>query len=116
MVQEEFVPEEGIKCTKDELINYCRTLSIIWIPSEKNRRFKDLSGLTTDELIDYVRTLRKDHYQEEIDDLSKGHTGKMYVFNRLVKEQYWCYIKIKINRTKEGNIVAVISFHEDERM
>ena len=114
MSEEELEPEEGIQCKIEELIEYCKIVPIKWIPTAKNKTFRYHAGMTIETIEDHVRTLRKDHYQDEVDDLSQGHTGKMYIFKRLVLEKYWCYIKIKLNRTKEGNIVAVISFHEDE--
>ena len=115
-MQDDKKPEEGLKCTVDELIEYCKTLQPSWVPTEKNANFRFKSGLTIDEIIGYVRTLRKEYFQEEIDDLDAKHSGKMYVFKRLIEDKYWCYIKVKINRTKEGKLLLVISFHEDEKM
>ncbi len=108
--------EEGLKCSVDELIKYCRELPTNWLPTSKNVEFRYRTGLTIDKIVEYVKTLRKEYYQEEIDDKTSGHSGKMYVFKRLVEERYWCYIKIKINRTNDNKLVLVVSFHDDERV
>ena len=116
MDENDKIPEEGIKCSVDELIEYCHSLPSNWLPTDKNVAFRYRACLTIDEIQEYVRTLRKEYYQDEIDDLTPGHSGKMYVFKRLIKEMYWCYIKIKINRTEKGELVLIVSFHDDERM
>ena len=108
--------EEGLQCPIDKLIKYCQELSSVWLPTSKNNEFRYRTGLTIDEIQNYVRTLRKEYFQEEIDDLTPGHSGKMYVFKRLVEEQYWCYIKVKINRTNDRKLVLIVSFHDDEKM
>lgn len=116
MSENDTFPVEGLECTIDELIEYCHSLPSKWLPTDKNVEFKYKSGLTIDDILDYIRTLRKEYYQKEVDDLTDGHSGKMYIFKRLIEEKYWCYIKIKINRTFEGELVLVVSFHEDERI
>ncbi len=116
MDDNEKAPEQGVKCTVDELIEYCRNLSIKWVPTEKNKEFRYKTGLDIDEILNSVRTLRKEYFLEEIDDLSPGYSGKMYVFKRLINEKYYCYIKIKINRTSNGMLVLVVSFHDDESL
>lgn len=108
--------EEGLKCSIDELIKYCHELPSKWLPTDKNWAFKYRTGLTTGKIAEYVKTLRKEYYQEEVDDKTPGHSGKMYVFKRLIEEQYWCYIKVKINRTNNDKLVLVVSFHDDERV
>lgn len=116
MGEKDKTSEEGIKCSLDELIEYCHSLPSKWVPTEKNEAFKYKAMLTIDEIQEYVRTLRKEYYQYELDDITPGHSGKMYVFKRLVEEKYWCYIKVKINRTKDNKLVVIVSFHDDERM
>ena len=108
-------PEEGIKCTIDELIDYCQNLPSKWLPTDKNVEFKYKTGMTIDDIQGYVRDLRKEYYYEELDDLTPGHSGKMYVFKRLIQEHYWCYIKVKVNRTSRNELVLIVSFHDDER-
>ena len=46
-------------------------------------KFKVFEGI--DDIFDYVRTLRKEYFLKEIDDLTPGYSGKMYVFKRLVE-------------------------------
>ncbi len=106
--------EEGIDCTIEEVLDYCKNSEIIIIPREKNEDFKYKSGLTTDDLINHVKSLETRHFKEKIDDLDPKHTGKMYVFKKWVTIEYWCYIKIKINKVEGGSVVVVISFHDDE--
>lgn len=116
MDENDKTPEQGLKCTVDELVEYCHSLPSKWVPTEKNRDFKFKAGMTIDDILDYVKTIRKEHYQKEIDDLTPGYSGKMYVFKRLVEDKYYCYIKVKINRTEEGKLVLVVSFHDDESL
>lgn len=116
MGENDKIPEEGIQCSVDELIEYCHKLPSSWLPTDKNEKFKYKTGIGIDKIKEYVRTLRKEYYQEELNDLSPGHSGKMYVFKRMIEEKFWCYIKIKVNRTKSNEIVLIVSFHDDESM
>ena len=107
---------EGIDCSPDEVVEYCHTSRIDWQPTKKNKEFRFKAGLSIDEIINYVKSIRKEYYQYTIEDITPGHSGKMHVFKRLIEDKYWCYIKVKINKTKEDKFVLVVSFHEDERM
>ena len=111
---DEVIEIEGIDCTVEEVIEYCHTSEIVPIPRKKNEEFRYRAGLTINQMIDYIKSLDKKFFLKKIDDVDPKHKGKLYIFKRLIADTYWCYIKIKINRTERGSIVIVISFHDDE--
>ena len=102
------------KYTVEEVLNFCKNNIVVIVDriDGKNRAFQESVAITYEEMIQEIRTLRKELlYKGPF--LDRDRPGNyLYEFHKLVKNK-WCYIKLTID-DKRTVVVRVISFHESE--
>jgi len=82
------------KYSIDELLTIIKTSVIVVVPRNKNLDFLYRSNSSKEEIIDFVRSLKKHQlFEGPIEDLNKKLGGYLYIFKALYKLRYWVYIK-----------------------
>lgn len=106
--------DDETKYSIEEVIDFCKTCTIVFVDRDKTRQFKDLAGKKEEDLKEEIKLLKKENaFADPELDNGKGRKGYVYQFKKLAFERYWCYIKIKI-KIEENRIVVVLSFHEED--
>ena len=98
----------------EEVLKFCKSNDIYIVnrKDRKNQLFKEMMGLTEEDLIKEIRNLRKEHlYNGPFLDRDVPN-NYLYEFHKMVHSK-WCYIKTTID-DKRIMVVRVISFHESE--
>ena len=100
----------------EDVINKCKTKEINLADGENrkaNMQFMFDHDLMPCDICNFVRNyLRKEHlYKGPVNDDKNPKRGAIWIFHVLAFDT-WCYVKIQIK--DRGNLVHVISFHEQE--
>ncbi len=85
-----------------------------FVPRKKNLDSLSMLGLTIEDIKDSIYELVvDDYYSGPKEDYDKNRIGEIWVFKKNI-EGYKFYIKLKISRENNNDILRCISFHEDK--
>lgn len=104
--------DDEIKYSIEEVVSFCKTYEICIIEREKTMDFIYKTNQSFESVKQEIRQLRVEYACAEPEpDYGENRKGYVYQFKKIVFDQYWAYIKLKIKYKK---IIVVLSFHEEE--
>lgn len=106
--------DDETKYSIEEVIELCKTCDIKIIPREKTLDFINVAGIDSTTIKKELSELKPQNACAGPElDYGENRKGYVYQFKKLVKDKYWCYIKVKV-KIANKRVVVVLSFHKEE--